>query len=336
MINKFISADHTLDDLQKAIAFEEFSFRQAVGSKIDSVNGEQGNLVQFKDVNVFPGDLALRFASANPPNGYSAEWTASMLVEGTPRLVTAWRQAAKGATAPTQPAALQPLAAAASPAANVGEAAAIPQLQPHAEPSPFAVRDGKLLGPDGEPVKQLTSPNQSARNDRRYLVIHYTAGTTLNGAASWFMNPAAKASAHLLIARDGSVLQMVSFTRRAWHAGVSAWEGLTALNGHSIGIELVNAGKLRRSANGWVNWAGRVVDDAQVAQATHRNESEEAGWQTYTEAQIQSLVDVAVALHHKYQFADLLGHDDIAPERKLDPGPLFPMQSVRARLMGRS
>lgn len=335
MISKFISGEHNLDDLQKAIAFEEFAFRQAVGSKIDSANGEQGNLVQFKDVNVFPGDLALRIASANPPTGYSAEWTASMLVEGSPRLITAWRQATKNIAPPAQPAAAQPLAAAPR-AANFSEAASIPQLQPHAEPSPFAVHDGKLLGPDGEPVKTLSSPNQSARNDRRYLVIHYTAGTTLNGAVSWFMNPAAKASAHLIIARDGSVVQMVPFSRRAWHAGVSAWEDLTALNGHSIGIELVNAGKLRRSVDGWVNWAGRVIADAEVAQATHRLESVEAGWQSYTEAQIQTLLDVAVALHARYQFADVLGHDDIAPERKLDPGPLFPMQSVRARLLGRA
>ncbi len=215
------------------------------------------------------------------------------------------------------------------------EAARLPGPDALARTPGYAVKGALLHGPDGQPVRQMPSPNKSAGNSRRYLVIHYTAGTTLDGAVSWFMNPAAKASAHFVIARDGSIVQMVGLDRRAWHAGVSEWQGTKSLNAHSIGVELVNAGKLRRTARGWVNWAERVIPDAEVTEATHRAEAAPAGWHEYTAAQVDAVLALAVALHAAFGFGEVLGHDDIAPGRKVDPGPLFPMAALRARLFGR-
>jgi N-acetylmuramoyl-L-alanine amidase len=181
------------------------------------------------------------------------------------------------------------------------------------------------------------SPNQSVGISQLYLIIHYTAGLTLDSAVSWFLNPAAQASAHLVIGRDGLIVQMVAFNRRAWHAGTSKWGELEGLNKYSIGIELVNAGKLRKRADGkWIDWSSNLIPDDEVTLATHKHEHTEAGWHEYTKEQIGAVLNAAGALHSAYKFADIRGHDDISPDRKVDPGPLFPMSSFRSKVLGRT
>ena len=170
-----------------------------------------------------------------------------------------------------------------------------------------------------------------------YLVIHYTAGTTATGAIEWFKKPEAEASAHFVVDRDGSITQMVPMNRRAWHAGASKWGELTDINTYSIGIEIVNAGKLRKRSDGkWLTWSKNVIAEAEVTLATHRNEGSETGWHEYTEEQISTVLAMGIVIADKYEIVDVLGHDDIAPSRKVDPGPLFPMSSVRSRVLGRS
>lgn len=158
----------------------------------------------------------------------------------------------------------------------------------------------------------------------------------MDGTVRWFLKPEAKASAHIVIARDGSVVQMVPLDRVAWHAGVSRWGELNGLNAWSIGIELVNAGKLKRHGDRWVSWAGTTIPNSEVQIARHSLDSEATGWHAYTEKQIEVCFEVARALHAQFSFQDLLGHDDVAPERKRDPGPAFPLEAFRARLFGRA
>lgn len=166
--------------------------------------------------------------------------------------------------------------------------------------------------------------------------MHYTAGAKADGAISWFRNPEANASAHLVIDRDGAITQMVDFNRVAWHAGKSAYSGLEGINGYSIGIEIANAGKLSKGGDGkWRNWADNAVADSEVVVATHKNEAHEAGWHRFTSQQIQASIEVGIALRDKYKLIEVLGHDDIAPKRKVDPGPAFPMLSVASKIMGR-
>lgn len=95
---------------------------------------------------------------------------------------------------------------------------------------------GHRLRRDGENVRFVSTPNMGGKVQPLYLIMHYTAGPTAEGAISWLANPAAKASAHLVIDRDGTVTQMVGFDRVAWHAGKSRWqdlEGMTAIRSGS-------------------------------------------------------------------------------------------------------
>lgn len=201
--------------------------------------------------------------------------------------------------------------------------------------SNFSIKNHKLLR-DGKEVEFVQSPNGGDPLNPTYLIIHYTAGTTASGAINWFRNPEAKASAHLVVERDGSVTQMMPFNQVAWHAGKSALNGIVGFNRHSIGIEIVNAGKLQRNGSGkWVNWAGNVIGDDDVIIARHKNETSETGWHAYTESQINTAVDIGVALRKKFSFLDILGHEDIAPTRKVDPGPAFPLLSVQSKILGR-
>ncbi len=194
-----------------------------------------------------------------------------------------------------------------------------------------------LLHFDSRPVDFVELPNGSSTVRVLYLIIHYTAGTTADGAISWFQNPMARASAHLVIGRDGQVTQMRPFNRSAWHAGKSRWNELENLNSHSLGIELVNAGKLQKTDAGkWINWAEREIPAAEVIVATHKHESSAAGWHIYTPQQIEATVAVGVALNAAYDFLDVLGHEDISPGRKVDPGPAFPMIGVQSRILGRA
>ncbi|HOW84095.1 MAG TPA: N-acetylmuramoyl-L-alanine amidase, partial [Spirochaetota bacterium] len=132
------------------------------------------------------------------------------------------------------------------------------------------IKNHFLVPDDGDNVQIRKSPNLSTPFTPLLLVIHYTANNSLDETVSWFMNPDAQASSHLVIGRDGRIVQMVAFNKKAWHAGASSWGNLEGINRYSIGIELVNAGKLRRrSDDKWVNWAGRVVPDEEVTEAVH-------------------------------------------------------------------
>lgn len=185
------------------------------------------------------------------------------------------------------------------------------------------------------PVAQRPSRNMGGPCSPDYLVMHYTAGGGAEESIAWLCSPQSKASAHVVIARDGAITQLVPFDRVAWHAGKSEWRGRSGLNACSIGIELDNAGRLERRGGRWQSWTGRSYGDDEVVEACHRNESRTCGWHNFPEAQLASALDLSSALMERYQFRDVLGHDDISPGRKADPGPAFPMESFRARLMGR-
>lgn len=88
----------------------------------------------------------------------------------------------------------------------------------------------RLQHDDGAPVPFENSPNQRGGLDAKYLIIHYTAGSSADSSVRWLTNPASEASAHLVIGRDGSITQLVAFDRVAWHAGKSRWHGLASLN----------------------------------------------------------------------------------------------------------
>lgn len=199
------------------------------------------------------------------------------------------------------------------------------------------IKNHRLYEDDEQPVPYVASPNRGDKLDApEYLVVHFTAGANAEGSVQWLSSSQSRASAHLVIARDGQITQLVPFDRSAWHAGRSQWGARIGLNRYSIGIELDNVGKLQRQGPHWVAWFGRAVPEEDVVLATHQHESALSGWQAYTEIQLQRSLEAATALVEKYAIQDILGHDDIAPRRKVDPGPAFPMAQFRAKVLGRS
>jgi N-acetylmuramoyl-L-alanine amidase len=193
-----------------------------------------------------------------------------------------------------------------------------------------------LIGDNNKAVDFQATPNKGGKYTPQYLVMHYTAATEAKGSISWFLNKQAKASAHLIIDRDGTITQFAPFNVITWHAGESEWNGLIGLNKFAVGIELVNGGKLVRVTNGWICPVDKKsVPETDVVIAVHKNEVNENGWQAYTEKQIQTAIEVAALIIKEYELRDVVGHDDIAPHRKTDPGPAFPMASFRSRVTGR-
>jgi N-acetylmuramoyl-L-alanine amidase len=182
----------------------------------------------------------------------------------------------------------------------------------------------------GVPRREI--PGGLPMSIRRCLVIHFTAGATGASSIAFWKTAAAKgACAHLVIERDGTVIQCRRFDRTCGHAGVSRWRDPktgtlhTGANSFSIGIELANAG----SDDGAISWA-RKQPGFRSIHARHPNGGPVQEWEAYPAAQIAACTAVAKVLVACYQLDDITGHDCIAPERKDDPGPAFPMADLRA------
>lgn len=182
-------------------------------------------------------------------------------------------------------------------------------------------------------ITMRPSPNKGSRNGARVttLVHHYTAGAGAQGAIAWLCDPNAKASAHFVVGRDGTITQLVPLAESAWHCG-----GSSVTNSSSIGIEWVNPGIVTRDDAG--NWIlpnkSQWIPDVEPQQATLRYPSGKAitaWWVPYTEAQKAAMVAMRAMLAASPYAAcldDQCGHEDVDPTRKSDPGPLFPWDIV--------
>ena len=165
------------------------------------------------------------------------------------------------------------------------------------------------------------------------VVIHYTAGSSVESSVNTLRDANVKASAHLVIGRDGLIKQIIPFNKIAWHAGTSEWQSRIGLNKYSIGIEIDNAGRLSKVGENYQTWWGGFINKDQVFEGVHRNESQTAYWHAYTEQQIAAVLEVCRALGQKYGINSVLGHEEIAPIRKSDPGPAFPLDKFRQLLL---
>lgn len=189
-----------------------------------------------------------------------------------------------------------------------------------------------------EHVRHDPSPDRGGGIVPQYVVIHYTASGTQAGSDAWLTKRDEHyLSAHLTIGRDGAISQLVPFNTMAYHAGKSAWAGLQWMNKHSVGLELINWGKLSLRQSGavpeYVSWSGKVVDPIEVEKAVHKNEAEPAYWQKFTLPQYDAAARVCALLYATYDIKNVIGHDDISPGRKVDPGPLFDWELFRTLIM---
>ncbi len=149
-------------------------------------------------------------------------------------------------------------------------------------------------------------------------VTHYSASSNTNGTIKYLCLDSVKASAHLVIGRDGSVHQLVPFDTVAWHAGRSKYDGLKGWNRRSIGTELINRGKLTMKDGKYYDWIGTLVPEDEVFK------DGDAYWHDYTDVQILAYFVVSKLIQEKYGLKYAVRHSDIAPSRKIDPGPAFP------------
>lgn len=170
---------------------------------------------------------------------------------------------------------------------------------------------------------------------RRFGIAHFTDGATAKSSYDFWKTPAARgAEAHVIIDRDGKIYQIRPFNQQADHAGASAWQDpnsgivYAGLNRCSIGIEFANGGFDDPERDAF-DWAKKNVPGFKSIRATHKNESVARDWEVYPEVQIVAGIAVFQAITARYQLDDLVGHEDIAPKRKVDPGPAFPMERVR-------
>ena len=154
------------------------------------------------------------------------------------------------------------------------------------------------------------SPNYSKKTRRnkdiKFVIIHYTGMQSEIESIERLQNPKYEVSCHYLISRNGSVIQMVSDKNIAWHAGKSKWKRFINLNKYSIGIELVNKGH-------------------------------QFGYQNFSSKQIKSFIKLCKNLQKKYSIKkeNFLGHADIAPLRKKDPGEKFPWRKLSTHKIGK-
>lgn len=199
----------------------------------------------------------------------------------------------------------------------------------------FSVTNDRLLI-GGRAVPFERSPNCGGRIEPHMIVLHDTAGRLDSGSSvSWLCNPKAGASAHFVVERDGSVTQLVDCDRAAWHAGKSAWRGRQGLNAWSIGIEIVNPGALTLRGDKAVAWFGQSWP-LNACQEIETPEHGRAWWLPYTPQQTEAVHSIIRALSAAYPtITEVVGHYHIAPRRKVDPGPHWPMAQSQSLLADR-
>ena len=150
------------------------------------------------------------------------------------------------------------------------------------------------------------SPNFGTRYSGKTIdsiVLHYTGMADGPGAEDWLTNPEARVSSHYLVHEDGEVVQMVREVDRAWHAGIGCWHGERDMNSVSVGIEIVNRGHL--------SWGEGEADGP---------------LDPFPDAQIEAVIALCLDVigRHGIEPTRVLGHSDLAPHRKRDPGEAFP------------
>ena len=157
-------------------------------------------------------------------------------------------------------------------------------------------------------IQDRPSPNHGPRRHGGpvdMLVLHYTGMESPDAAIARLCDPSAEVSAHYFVQEDGTILRLVPESSRAWHAGLAYWRGVTDVNSHSVGIEIQNPGH-------------------------------EFGYRAFPEKQIAAVSALCrdILSRHPIPASGVVGHSDIAPARKQDPGELFPWRHLAENGIG--
>jgi N-acetylmuramoyl-L-alanine amidase len=155
-------------------------------------------------------------------------------------------------------------------------------------------------------IERRDSPNHNARKcGVSLLVLHYTGMDSADAAIERLCDPDAAVSAHYVVCEDGRIVQLVDEGRRAWHAGLGVWAGEADVNSASVGIEIVNGGH-------------------------------DFGLPPFPEVQIEAVIALsrAILVRNSIAPSHVIGHSDMAPERKRDPGERFPWEQLAREGVG--
>lgn len=202
--------------------------------------------------------------------------------------------------------------------------------------STFSIKND-LLYLDGKRVTSASTKKTSGTfksGNLRFIVVHYTAGVNYEADVRTLSSSSVQASCQLVVSPEGKVTQIGSFRDIMWHAGRSSWRGLSSLNSYSIGIEVTNPGWVEFAyekegvryfkfpVNGKVYWNDK---DDEIVQARHQNGGPIRYWVRFSSAQLKAVDGIIRSLMTTYpSIKEVVGHDMISPDRKIDPGPCLP------------
>ncbi len=173
-------------------------------------------------------------------------------------------------------------------------------------------------------------------DDVKFIIMHITTGLYIPSTIHTFTNPKNEVSAHLVIGRDGRIVQMVPFDHAAFHAGKGYWEEQGNINWHSIGIEVDNAGRLVEGVDSVYEKTTKTpILPGNFERKRHWKEFRSKPWHSFSKIQLDVIFKVVKVLEQHFRpIQELLEHERISLLNRSDPGPLFPMDELRTEVLG--
>lgn len=192
-----------------------------------------------------------------------------------------------------------------------------------------------ILYHNGKAVNRYKTSKTSGKMKRnpKFVVIHYTAGSSFDADVRILSSASAQVSCHLVLSPEGEWAQVGDFKDILWHAGKSSWKNYKSLNSYSVGVEVTCPGWVKfshktdgisyytHSVGGAARWNDK---DDTIVQARHKNGGPVYFWVQFSAAQMIALRGAVPAIMAHYDMDECIGHDMIAPTRKIDPGPCLP------------
>ncbi len=188
------------------------------------------------------------------------------------------------------------------------------------------------------PLAEIIKPEMKTRGSypKGYpegAVIHFTGGASTESSLSYGRE---QGFCFFMIDKAGRILQSFPLNRWGFHAGPSSWKGLSGVSKHFVGIELDCGGKLQQRADGeFITWFGRVVPEDKRRMVTTQDNRKGGYYEKFTQAQEDSLLMLLKWLKRNnpgvFKFANVVGHDEISPGRKIDPGGSLSMTMPELR-----
>lgn len=193
------------------------------------------------------------------------------------------------------------------------------------------IENHRLVGVTEDFLPEFKLDEQGGILKPEIAVIHYAVTESADATAA-VLRSREYVSCHLTLDKTGRIIQQVPFNRVAWHAGKSEYRGRSDCNKFSLGIEISNPGPLQKQGDGSFRTTYGVPWKGEVVEAFHKNDKFEHGWRywaAYSQVELDLCAHICTLWKEHYGITDVVGHDEIAPGRKSDPGPAFPIEWLR-------